>query len=316
MSNFTSSNCLSDTDPKDTHFLWFVLIVEVVVGVPGSILALWIFCFRMKCWKTHIIFLFNLLMADFLLLIGVPFRIHNHWGEENWVFGQAFCRINLFMLTVNRSASIAFMTVVAVNRYFKVVRPHHCISTMTSTQAVWVSGLMWTAVIAVHVPLLTTDLLHQHNNISLCRSFSSYDEPPWQIKMHYAAFIAEFVLPWFLLLFCTAQIICHLRRRRMVQPKKVVRAIRAVVVIVLVFTFCFMPSVITGLTAMYIKKFYPANCALYSQCTRLFVICIGFTYFNSALDPVIYSFSSSMFLNVLKSSIRFKKNVRAVDTSL
>ncbi|XP_044070346.1 hydroxycarboxylic acid receptor 3-like [Siniperca chuatsi] len=299
------------TQDLGTLFLLFFMIIEVIVGLPGTVVALWIFCFRMKFWKPHTLFLFNLVLADFLLLISVPFRIDTHLRGDCWVFGHVWCRINLFMLAVNRSASIAFMTAVALERYFKVLHPHHCISRMTLTQAGWLAVLMWIAVIALRIPLVTYNLLNQSGTVSQCRSFNSYIVIPLAIKVHYVAFTAEFFLPWFLLLFCSARIACFLHKRQMGRQKRVRRAIRAVGVISLVFTICFMPSIVTGLGGMYIKYFYPKDDTSYNLITQLFMMCIGFTYLNSALDPVIYSFSSSMFLDALKSSFSFKKkNVR------
>lgn len=311
--NHTFRDC-PPTQGIGSLFLQIFMIIEMIVGLPGNIVALWIFCFRMKFWKPHTLFLFNLVLADFLLLISVPFRIDSHFRGDYWVFGQVWCRINLFMLSVNRSASIAFMTAVALDRYFKVVHPHHCISRMTLTQAGWLSGLIWTVVIALRIPLTTTNLLHQHDNVSLCRSFNSYNVVPLAIQVHYVAFTVEFLLPWFLLLYCSARIACYLHQRGMDKQKRVRRAVRAVGVISLVFSICFMPSILTGLGGVFIKYFHPEDHTSYNLITQLFMMCIGFTYLNSALDPVIYSYSSSMFRDAFKSSISrlsfVKKNVR------
>ncbi|XP_051270634.1 hydroxycarboxylic acid receptor 2 [Dicentrarchus labrax] len=319
MMNKTLMHCsMLPTQDLGTLFQRILMILEIVVGLPANIVALCIFCFHMKYWKPHTLFLFNLVLADFLLLMSVPFRIDANLRGENWVFGPTWCRINLFMLSVNRSASIAFMTAVAVDRYFKVVHPLHCVSRITLTQSALLSGLMWMAVIALRTPLLTINLLRQHGNISLCRSFSSYTVVPLVIKLHYVAFTVEFLLPWFLLLFCSARITCFLLKRQVGGQKKVRRAILAVGVITLVFTFCFMPSVLTGLGGVYIKYFHPKDCMSYNQITRVFVLCIGFTYFNSALDPIVYAFCSSMFRDAFKSFFSHlgyvKNNARADNT--
>ncbi|XP_041803852.1 hydroxycarboxylic acid receptor 2 [Chelmon rostratus] len=312
--NETFMHCQSTTE-FGTVFLCIVMIIEMIVGLPVNVLALWIFCFRMKFWKPHTLLLFNLVLADFLLLISVPFRIDSELRGVYWVFGQVWCRINLFMLAVNRSASIAFMTAVALHRYFKVVHPHHCISRITLTQSGWLAGLMWTIVIALRIPLVTTNLLYQDGNVSLCRSFNSYSAVPLAIQVHYVAFTAEFFLPWFLLLFCSARIACFLHKRRLDKQKRVGKAIRAVGVISLIFTICFMPSILTGLGGVYIKYFHPKDCKTYNVITQLFKMCICFTYLNSTLDPFIYSFSSSMFRDALRSFFSHmglvKKNVRA-----
>lgn len=280
-----------------------VLIIEMIVGLPGNVIALWIFSCRLKVWRANTLFLFNLVLADFLLLISVPFRIDNLLRGENWIFGSAWCRINLFMLAVNRSSSIAFMTAVAVDRYFKVVHPHHRVNHITSTQAGWVAVGIWVVVISLRIPLLTTDLLRKHGDEFLCRSFSSYKVTPPGIQLHNMVFILEFFLPLLLLIFCSVRIACSLRNRQMDREQKVRRAIRVVNVIVAVFIFCFLPGIATGLAGIAIKMYRPSDCKSYIVIGQLFSLSIGFTYMNSALDPVIYCFSSSMFRNSLKSSI-------------
>lgn len=289
-----------------TSYMFLVKIVEVVVGLPGNLLALWIFCFRMKFWKPHAIFLFNLMLADFLLLACVPFRIDTHLRGDHWVYGEIFCRVNLFMLAVNRSASIGFMTIVALNRYFKVLHPLHCVSLMSSRHAIWLSLFIWVIVVILRIPLLTTNLLHYKGNRSICRSFSAYQNPPLAITIHYAAYVTEFILPWILLIFCSARIIWYLKRQeQVIKQRKFKKAIRSVAVINLVFTICFLPAIITGLGGLALKRFQPHNCEGFRKISLAFMVCIGLTYLNSTLDPVIYTFSSSMFRTALKDI--FKK---------
>lgn len=96
-----------------------VLTIDVILGILGNIVSLWIFCFKLKAWNPNNMFLFNLVIADFLVLISLPLRI-DALIRRYWVFGDGICRINLFLMFTNRSASIALMTVVAIYRYFKV----------------------------------------------------------------------------------------------------------------------------------------------------------------------------------------------------
>ncbi|XP_010901796.1 hydroxycarboxylic acid receptor 2 [Esox lucius] len=295
-------HCLSTQDLV-ASVLPPILILELLVGLPGNVVALWIFTCRLKIWRVNTLLLFNLVLADFLLLICLPFRIDNLFRGEHWVFGQLWCRINLFMLAVNRSASIAFMTSVAFDRYFKVVHPHHRINRMTSTQTGWLAFGIWVIVISLRIPLLCTNLLKEHGNKSLCRSFSSYTKPPLAIQIHTTVFIWEFFVPLVLLLFCSVRIAFILRQRQLDKGQKVKRAIRVVGLIVTVFVLCFFPGIATGLASVFIMKYRPYDCDSYNLASQLFSLSIGFTYLNSALDPVIYCFSSSMFRNSLKSSI-------------
>ncbi|KAI5606898.1 hydroxycarboxylic acid receptor 2 [Silurus asotus] len=297
-----NSTCNASGGKVDSAILPPLLICELLLGLPGNLMALYVFCRQLRTWRTNILFLFNLLLADFFLLLSMPFRIDAYLHSENWVFGEAWCRINLFMLAVNRSASISFMTAVAVNRYFKVVHPHHKINYISSHKAGGIACFIWVTVILMRLPLLTIELLQKEGNATYCRSFSGED-PPFAIKLHYGIFFAEFFLPLIILLFCSIQISCILKQRQMDKEKKVRQAIYTVLVIIGVFIFCFFPGVATGVVALYLKTKSNEYCDAYKLVSQMFVLSIGFTYMNSALDPVIYCFSSSLFRNAVKKSI-------------
>ncbi|XP_026789016.1 hydroxycarboxylic acid receptor 2 [Pangasianodon hypophthalmus] len=302
MQSNNNTTCDAETQNVVTSILPPLLITELLLGLPGNVIALYIFCRHLPSWRPNIVFLFNLILADFLLLVSMPFRIDTYLRSENWVFGDAWCRLNLFMLAVNRSASISFMTAVAVHRYFKVVHPHNKINYINLHQAGGIACFIWVVVISMRLPLLTNNLLIESGNASYCRSFSN-KEISFGIKLHYVIYIVEFFLPLLLLLFCSIRISCILKQRQMDREKKVRQAIRTVLVIVGVFIFCFLPGVATGLTALYMKTRLKEYCNAYKLVSQLFVLSIGFTYMNSALDPVIYCFSSSMFRNTVKRAI-------------
>ncbi|XP_026080257.1 hydroxycarboxylic acid receptor 2-like [Carassius auratus] len=296
-SNSSSHHCGNSTQDLVANVLPPILIIELLLGLPGNVMALCIFGKNFRTWRANVMFLFNLVLSDFLLLISLPFRIDNFMRGEKWIFGDAWCRINLFMLSVNRSASIAFMTAVAVDRYFKVVHPHHKINYISTKQAAGIACFIWVVVISLRIPLLANKLLY---NISFCRSFSNYEKPSLGIQLHYVVFILEFFLPLLLLVFCSMSIAWILRTRKMDKDKKGKRAVRTVLVIVGVFVLCFFPSIGTGLMALYLKKLGEKYCNAYTFTSQLFSTSIAFTYLNSALDPIIYCFSSSIFRNYLK----------------
>ncbi|KAA0717673.1 G-protein coupled receptor 109A [Triplophysa tibetana] len=300
--NGAEHHCNSTHDHM-TSVLPPVVIIEMLLGLPGNIMALYVFCKDMPSWGTNVTFLFNLILSDFLLLLSLPFRIDNYLRDDRWIFGDAWCRINLFMLAVNRSASIAFMTAVAFDRYFKVVHPHHKINYMTLKQAAGVACLIWAVVVALRIPLLANNLLNTDNNDSHCRSFTSDKDLSPGILLHYHVFIIEFFVPLMLLIFCSGRITCTLRSRQLNKGKRGQRAIRTVLVIVGVFILCFTPSIATVLTTQILKSLGETYCNAYKITAQLFSMSIAFTYLNSALDPVIYCFSSSLFCNHLKKTL-------------
>ncbi|XP_041116245.1 hydroxycarboxylic acid receptor 2-like [Polyodon spathula] len=304
MTKNSTMHCLS-SQINIASILPPALIIEFLLGIPGNAIALWVFCFRMKVWRPSTVYLLNLVLADFLLILCLPFRIDNLLRGEHWVFGDPLCRINLFMLAANRSASISFMTVVAAERYFKIVHPHRRINRLSVKQASMMSCGVWVLILSLRIPLLTSQLLQEHNGTFLCRSFSSYSMIPTGILLHYFLYVVEFFLPFSVLLFCTLRITWVLKHRSMNRDRKIRNAIRVVSVIMLVFALCFGPGIVTGLTTLLIKQLSPGDCVSFRLASECFSASIAFTYLNSVLDPLIYCFSCTMFRNTLKKSISY-----------
>ncbi|KAK5850399.1 hypothetical protein PBY51_001283 [Eleginops maclovinus] len=283
-----------------------VLTIDVILGLLGNLVALWIFCFKLKAWNPNTLFLFNLVIADFLALVSLPLRI-DALLRGHWVFGDGLCRINLFLMFSNRSASIALMTVVAIYRYFKVVHPHHRFNNMTKRQAVLVSLLVWLLVIGPRVPMLAYNHIKGRGERTQCFFFTSYKEASRAlivlVGMHRVLTVLEFILPAAMLLFCSFRIHSFLRGRQMGNPEKVRKAMRVCVAIVVVFTVCFLPTTVTTIGIWAIRSFRPWDCASFYTFTQLNIVSLGMNFLNSALDPVVYVFSSSMFRKALCRSL-------------
>ncbi|XP_071390656.1 hydroxycarboxylic acid receptor 2-like [Centroberyx affinis] len=279
-------------------------VVIVVLGLLGNAVALWIFCFRLKTWNPNNLFLFNLVIADFLVLVSVPLNI-DALIRGHWMFGDGLCHINLFLMFANRSASIGLMTVVAIYRYFKVVHPHHWFNRMNKKQAGFVAAFLWLLMIGPWVPMLVYNHIQNSGNNTQCRFFTSYSESSRAIiilvGMHRILSVLEFFIPLAMLLFCSARISCILRRRQMDKSQKVRRAMRVCAVIVGVFVVCFLPGTLTTIGLWIIRSYRSWDCDLFNTFTKLTIVSLGLNFLNSALDPVIYCFSSSMFRKALCS---------------
>ncbi|XP_037367438.1 hydroxycarboxylic acid receptor 2 [Talpa occidentalis] len=273
-----------------------LLGLEFVFGLLGNGLALWIFCFHLKSWKSSRIFLLNLAVADFLLIICLPFLMDNYVRKWDWKFGDVPCRAMLFMVAMNRQGSVIFLTVVAVDRYFRVVHPHHAVNKISNRTAVIISCLLWVVTIALtsHI-LISNKLFHADaEGFNLCSSFTICNDFKW----HDALFLLEFFLPLGIILYCTTRIIWTLRQRQMDRHAKIKRAICFIVVVAIVFVLCFLPSVAVRIYELWLLHTRGMQtCAGYSSVDLAFFITLSFTYMNSMLDPLVYYFSSPSFPN-------------------
>ncbi|KAF7655695.1 hypothetical protein LDENG_00052320 [Lucifuga dentata] len=283
-----------------------VLIIDVILGLLGNTVALWIFCCRLKSWNPNNLFLFNLVIADFLALVSLPLRI-DALLRGHWVFGDGLCRINLFLMFSNRTASIALMTMVAIYRYFKVVHPHHRFSQLTKRHAGYVSVCVWLLVIAPRVPMLAYNHIKGSGTKTQCFFFTSYKEASRAIiilvGMHRILTVFEFIIALVLLLFCSIRISSFLKQRQMGKPEKVRKAMRVCAAIVVVFMICFLPTTVTTIGLWVIASYRPWDCTSFYTFTQLTIVSLGLNFLNSALDPIIYVFSSSMFRKALCNAL-------------
>lgn len=299
-----NKNCCVFRDDFIAKVLPPVLGLEFVFGLLGNGLALWIFCFHLKSWKSSRIFLFNLAVADFLLIICLPFLMDNYMRKWDWKFGDVPCRLMLFMLAMNRQGSIIFLTVVAVDRYFRVVHPHHALNKISNRKATIVSCFLWVLTIGLTVHLLYKKMLVKNHDAYLCSSFSICNTFRW----HDAMFLLEFFLPLGIILFCSVRIVWSLRQRQMDRHAKIKRAITFIMVVAIVFVICFLPSVAVRIRIFWLlhtmdNYVSEETCGIYRSVDLAFFITLSFTYMNSMLDPLVYYFSSPSFPNFFSALI-------------
>ncbi|XP_020825957.1 hydroxycarboxylic acid receptor 2 [Phascolarctos cinereus] len=296
----SSKNCCVFRDDFIPRVLPPVLGLEFVFGTIGNGLALWAFCFSLKSWKSSRIFLFNLAVADLLLIFCLPFLTDNYVRKWDWKFGDIPCRLMLFMLAMNRQGSIIFLTVVAVDRYFRVVHPHHVLNKLSNRTAAIISFLLWGVTIALTGHLLVTSHVKKMGDSRFCSSFAICPTFGW----HDAMFLLEFFLPLGIIIFCSSSIVWSLRRRQLDKQAKIKRAIRFVMVVAIVFVICFLPSVAVRIRIFWLLYSQgTSDCKIYRSADLAFYITLSFTYMNSMLDPLVYYFSSPSFPNFFSKLI-------------
>ncbi|XP_043832437.1 hydroxycarboxylic acid receptor 1 [Dromiciops gliroides] len=268
-----------------------LLVLAFVLGALGNGLALCGFCFHMKSWKPSTIYLFNLAVADFLLMVCLPFRTDYYRKNRKWVFEDIPCRVVLFMLATNRAGSIVFLTVVAVDRYFKVVHPHHTLNTISNRTAACITCALWVMVIVGTLYLLTENHLCVQGSTVSCESFIMESANGW----HDIMFQLEFFLPLGIISFCSFNIIGSLRQRKqLTRQTRMKKATRFIIVVAAVFVICYLPSISARLYFLWTVQSSACDGSVHVALH----VTLSFTYMNSMLDPLVYYFSSPSFPKV------------------
>lgn len=186
---------------------------------------------------------------------------------------------------------------------FQVVHPHHWFNRMTKHHAAIVSVFVWMLVITPRIPMLAYNYIKVSGNTTQCFFFTSYKEASKAIiilvGMHRILTVLEFIIPLAMLLFCSIRIFRFLRERQLGNPEKVQKAMRVCIAIVVVFMLCFFPTTLTTIGVWAVRSFRPWDCKSFYTFTQINIVSLGLNFLNSALDPIIYVFSSTMFKTAL-----------------
>lgn len=280
--------------------LGIVLSVEFCLGLFGNCVVIWIFFFRIHSWNTSTLYLFNVSLADFLLIACLPFRAEYYLKGKNWPYGDIPCRIMLFMVSLNRTGSISFLMVVIVNRYFMIVHPHNRINTIKTTpEGLLITVLLWTIIITLTAYILSTSHLitGEIANKTLCESFNLNWDKSVVIIWHYVFFVVQLIIPLCVILLCTAGIIKQLRRCKD-KHGKMKKTIKSMTFVAFIFIICFLPSTVSTIIVVISKHL--TMCKLFDISSLVFAVSLTLTYLNSVLNPLVIYISSPVFQDILR----------------
>ncbi|KAK3528518.1 hypothetical protein QTP70_001725 [Hemibagrus guttatus] len=299
--NMTNSSTCVEAQSLVASALTPMLILDFILGLPGNILALWLLSFKAP-WKSANIYLLNLALADVLLLIALPFHIDSVL-RGGWIFGDPFCRIKFFMQSVNQSASIAFITVLVVDRFYRIIHPHHSVCHMSIRSIVKLVCGIWVVVVTLRLPLLITRLLRSSgtSSVLLCQNIDIWTDTGAAMRVHNSLYMIEFVIAYLLVVYFSVRIFYHINgNRKLREHRRVKRSIYLLLAVLILFTFCFLPSYITGFVAFFLGDV--SSCSSYVVVGQVFSVSLCIVFLNSALDSILYTLSCAYFRDTLKQT--------------
>ncbi|OCU02046.1 hydroxycarboxylic acid receptor 2 [Xenopus laevis] len=288
-----SNSCCQYETPVLDQFLPPLLLFEFVLGLVGNSIGLWMICRQVKLWKPYSVYLFSLTLADFLVLFSVLFRADYYLRKKDWIYGDMPCRIFLFTLSACRSAGVIFLTVIAIDRYCKILIPFHRVNNVTVKKAAIFCCLMWLGIIALYSYLLTGSHSVKMNNSTQCESFQICPTDFSTAALHEGLYILMCICSLAIMSYCTVCIALHLNNNTIDKDGKIRRAVRFVLSITLVYTVCYLPSTLVRISIWMLKLKRHEDCAVYTDANVAFYSTICFTYFYSMLNPIIYYLSST-----------------------
>ncbi|XP_020383105.2 lysophosphatidic acid receptor 4 [Rhincodon typus] len=303
----SEGNC--NLEANFQYYLFPVIYsIVFIVGLIGNVTALCLLIKKMKKSSPSYMYITNLAVVDIIYICTLPFRIHYHVKKNHWPFGDITCRITGTLYFANIYISVAFLSLICIDRYIAVVYPRKYIRMRSTHCSTIISALVWIFSLTVMLSLVSGGSLTStfKNNMTAC--FENYDPEIWSNRM--AAYNIVVLLFGFVIPFTIIVIFYPLAAKKIAQLKGGVhreKALTMIRVILVISVFCFVPYHATHLLHFLTRLKFIQNCAFSRFVYKFRRITMALVSLNSILDPVIYYFTTIHFklnYNKQKRSIK------------
>uniref|UniRef100_A0A8C6Q1T0 Bradykinin receptor B2 n=1 Tax=Nothobranchius furzeri TaxID=105023 RepID=A0A8C6Q1T0_NOTFU len=302
--NTDQSECPFQSDDLTFSVIPLYIMTIAILGILLNIFVLMVFCLHKMSCTTAEIYLSNLAAADLLLVSFLPVYAFYRF---DWTFGLAMCKLVSMSILMNTYSSIYFMVLIGIDRYLALVHPLFSEGIRRPKFAklgcvvVWILGFLFSLPALIH-----RDLTAPINNTK-SNCFMNFPSHNVQLTSDLSLSVLGFIIPIFIISFCTIKIIKSLKNRitEGVNAKKVDhKATTLVLAVLLAFLICWVPYHLVKI--LYFLK----DAKLFTSCSvfKLLHICSQiFTYlayFNSTLNPILYVLVGKNFQKKVKELFR------------
>ncbi|KAK1154244.1 pyroglutamylated RF-amide peptide receptor [Acipenser oxyrinchus oxyrinchus] len=274
-----------------------------VLALAGNVTVLMLLC-REKALKSNsAFFVCSLALSDLLIsLFCIPATLLQHFST-NWLAGQFLCKLVPFAQVTAVSTSIFTMLCIAGERFQGILYPLQLRSGYSPSRDAKILAVVWLAALAIAFPMWYAHKVEVKYDFLFDVHYTCCQEvwPRPQQRQAYttALLVLVFLVPMATMGVLYGKIISELWGKHRVRDvmfqtlpcseihkitRKKRRAVKMMVVVVLLFAFCWTPFHLVSILTDYGKLWLPAE-----QELLLFtaVQLLGFS--NSVCNPVAYA---------------------------
>ncbi|XP_028856001.1 probable G-protein coupled receptor 171 [Denticeps clupeoides] len=147
--NSTAESCVVNDQMKPFAVLYTFIFLA---GMAGSLVALWASLRRRVFKRCLNVYLVNLLVSDFLLMLALPVKITKDLGVHSQRLTVFHCQCSAVLIYINMYVSIIFLALVSVHRYLQVTQSSQLLRLQEVCFAVVMSAVVWVLVLFIKVP--------------------------------------------------------------------------------------------------------------------------------------------------------------------
>ncbi|XP_051758721.1 prostaglandin D2 receptor 2 [Ctenopharyngodon idella] len=332
---------ISHTLNNDTRVNLAVVSVHGVVSTLGILengLVLWVLGCRLRHKTVAAVWVLNLALSDFLTTLTLPLFTYYLLMDHSWELGGPLCVAQASIFFINMFVSAFLLAVISLDRCLLVTKPVWTQNRRTVSAAWKICGLGWAlaAVNAIPYFMFRSVVLKQDGRKLCYHNFALYSSQSTlhnNCKVRQAATavskaLLAFVVPLLVIAVSYACFVIELRARRKrlesrrqgvsngkQRSSKFFRSLyspgrqnstqlsqgftKMVVSVIATFILCWLPYHVFCLlevTAQYKTE-------IVDRVEVSLPIATTFTFLNSVLNPIIYTFSCPNFCTRIRQSL-------------
>ncbi|XP_078735568.1 lysophosphatidic acid receptor 6-like [Lampetra fluviatilis] len=284
-----------------------VLILEFVFGLLGNLFTIWITWWHIKVWSGFTVYLFNLAIADLLFVFQLPMRIAYHLNFNDWHLGEFICDLMAVLFYTNMYGSIYFLTCISVERWQAIGKPLRSLRQSSVRRAKIISLAMWALAIIPQIGMpLIFNLTYNQSNTTKCLSFNQlgvmHTFRIWNTVEVFIGFLIPFLIMVVVQVKMARILLCQSTNPMLVRTRK--RAACSIIVILVIFAFCFVPVHICRVLLVTVHIYFPDSCALNQMAMEGFYVSLLICSCNCFMDPLILFVSGSQFRGAARAAMK------------
>ncbi|NWT20661.1 OXGR1 protein, partial [Vireo altiloquus] len=306
--NFTAQPSSAEqlTSCQDEDFLQVKFYLSILYGLiflvcfPGNIVTIFVYCVKMRPWKSSTIIMLNLAITDLLYVVTLPFFIHYNANGNNWIFGGFMCKFIQFCFYFNMYSGIIFLSCFSIFRFLVVVHPIKCLFLRKRRWAVVICTVVWMISLVALSPLAILIAPSHRQNKTICPDLDAAEDFNTSRWYNWMLTVFAFFLPLLTVTLCYMLIICILATGPHTQACYKQKARRLTVLLLVVFYVCFLPfHVFRGIHLE--LRVQPVSCHLRKTILFMSVITKPLAALNIFGNLLLYVVSGDNFQHALLS---------------
>lgn len=257
------------------------------MGLLLNFPIIWILAFRLKRWNRSTVFLCNLVVADILWILTLPFLIHYHINQLYWIFGSNTCKIIRTAYHMCYYCSIGFVTCLSMDRYLAIVHPLKSLWILNKKHSLWICSCIWIVAGLASLPVTyvaSTQICP--NNKTICSLYVFSNLTYVTLPLSVVCTVVGCLLPFTAICYCYCSSVRKLQESGLHRSQKREKLTKLMYSALITFALLYIPYHLSRNTCIFMRSVWPGTMQAIQQADSLYLVEVAICSLNTCINPL------------------------------